>query len=162
MTLNLIVAMTNNRVIGLDNTLPWRIPEEMKNFKELTTGNVVIMGRKTYESIPEKYRPLPNRDNVVISSQMSTNSSNYNGIVVASTLQEAVEKAKTFNKEMFIMGGAQLYKTALPLVDKMYISIVKEDYKGNVYFPEINISEWNVQKLKSSNDFDLWLYKRSD
>ncbi|MGV8086896.1 MAG: dihydrofolate reductase [Candidatus Woesearchaeota archaeon] len=162
MTLNLIVAMTNNRVIGLDNTLPWRIPEEMKNFKELTTGNVVIMGRKTYESIPEKYRPLPNRDNVVISSQMSANSSNYNGIVIASTLQEAVDKAKKFNKEMFIMGGAQVYKAALPLVDKMYISIVKEDYKGNVYFPEINMTEWNAQKLKSYNDFDLWLYKRFD
>ena len=162
MNLNLIVAMTNDRVIGLDNTLPWRIPEEMKNFKELTTGNVVIMGRNTYESIPEKYRPLPNRDNIVVSSKMSANPSNYNGIVVASTLQDAVDKARTFNKEIFIMGGAKLYEASLSWVDKMYISIVKGDYKGNVYFPEIEMTEWDVTKLKSANDFDLWLYKRFD
>lgn len=142
---NLIVAMTGDGVIGLDNKLPWHIPEDMKNFKELTTGNVVVMGRKTYESIPEKFRPLPNRDNIVVSTQMSNNSSNYNGIIVVPSLEEALNKSKEFNKEIFIIGGAQLYEAALPFVEKMYISFVKGSYHGNVFFPEIDMTEWDVQ-----------------
>jgi len=160
MSINLIVAMTKDRVIGLDNKLPWRIPDEMKNFKELTIGNTVIMGRNTYESIPEKYRPLPNRDNIVVSSQMNSHQSDYNGIIIVPSLREAISRAKQINKEIFIMGGSKLYESAIPFVDKMYISMLKGDYKGNVYFPEIDMTQWDVEIKQRHPEFDLVLFSR--
>lgn len=149
-----IAAMTNERVIGKDNSLPWRIPEDMQNFKKLTSGKTVIMGRKTFESIPEKFRPLPNRHNVVISSNMPSQE----GVDICASIPEALEKAKSYGKEVFIIGGASLYEQTLPLADRMHLSLVKNNYEGDSYFPKFNKDEWVVESKKDFQDFELVTY----
>lgn len=134
---SIIVAKSKNNVIGNNNKLPWNISEDMKRFKELTTGNVVIMGRKTYESLPEQFRPLPNRLNIVI-----TRNPDYkpNGVMVYDDLQKAILKAGT-NKEIFIIGGGEIYKEGLKFADRLYITEVDGEFEGDTYFPEIS-SNW--------------------
>ena len=132
--ISLIVAMSKTRVIGSNGKIPWSIKGEQKRFKELTTGNVVIMGRRTYEDIGQ---PLPNRINVVISSN-----SNYNNIYNFKTLEEAINY---FNdKEIFIIGGERLYEEALSYVDRMYITEVDKYVEGDTYFPEFNINDFDI------------------
>lgn len=123
----LVVAMSKNRVIGNKGTIPWNIPGELKRFKELTTNNVVIMGRRTYEDIG---RPLPNRENIIVSTTQTYQGDN---IQTARSLQEAIELAG--NKDIYIGGGARLYEEALPLVDKMYITEVDLEVEGDTFFP---------------------------
>ncbi len=151
--INIIVAMAPNRVIGKNNKLPWHIPDDLKNFKRLTTGNTVIMGRKTYESIG---RPLPNRKNIVISTSMPTT----DVVTVCKSLQEGIMEAKLFGKDVFIIGGASLYEQIIPLADKMFISYVKRDYDGDVYFPEFDENEWEIEQKEDHPDFELVIYVR--
>ena len=134
--LELIVAFDENNLIGKDNSLPWHIPEDLKHFKTLTTGNRIIMGRKTFESIG---KPLPNRENIVLSK----NGFIYEGIKVYSKVEELL---KTLNdeKKNYIIGGAGIYKELLPLVDILHISHVKGAYEGDVYFPKLNLTEWII------------------
>jgi dihydrofolate reductase len=149
----IIAAMDKNRVIGKDNKLPWRISDDLKNFKKLTTGNTVIMGRKTFESIG---RPLPDRNNVVISTSMSQTA----GIDVCNSFEESIMKAKSYGKDIFIIGGAAVYEQAVPLADKMYISYVKGEYNGDVFFPEFEEKEWHVEKKEEHAEFELLIYVR--
>ncbi len=126
----LIVAYANNNVIGNKGCIPWKIKGEQKRFRELTTGNVVIMGRRSYEEIG---RPLPNRTTIVVS-----NTKNYNGenCFTAKSLDEAIKMAG--DRDIFISGGARLYEEALPLVEKMYITEIDCDLEGDTFFPEFN------------------------
>ena len=149
----IIAAMTFDDVIGKDNQIPWRIPEDMKLFRELTLGNTVIMGRKTYESMG---KPLKERNNIVISREMKK----IEGIEVCRNLEDALRTAEKFDRDKFIIGGATVYKSALPLVNKMYISYVKKDYKGDAYFPEFNHEDWNIKNIKQYIDFSLVTYIR--
>ncbi|MBQ7956100.1 MAG: dihydrofolate reductase [Lachnospiraceae bacterium] len=123
----LIVAFAKNQVIGNNGCIPWKIKGEQKRFKELTTENVVIMGRRSYEEIG---KPLPNRTTIVIS-----NTKNFNGenCFTAKTLKEAIELAG--DKDIYISGGAKLYEEALPLVEKMYITEIDCDINGDAFFP---------------------------
>jgi len=123
----LIVAFAKNQVIGNNGCIPWKIKGEQKRFKELTTENVVIMGRRSYEEIG---KPLPNRTTIVIS-----NTKNFNGenCFTAKTLKEAIELAG--DKDIYISGGAKLYEEALPLVEKMYITEIDCDINGDTFFP---------------------------
>ncbi len=123
----LIVAYANNQVIGNKGYIPWKIKGEQKRFRELTTGNVVIMGRRSYEEIG---RPLPNRTTIVVS-----NTKNYNGenCFTAKSLEEAIKMAG--DRDIFISGGARLYEEALPIVEKMYITEIDCDIEGDTYFP---------------------------
>lgn len=123
----LIVAYANNQVIGNKGYIPWKIKGEQKRFRELTTGNVVIMGRRSYEEIG---RPLPNRTTIVVS-----NTKNYNGenCFTAKSLDEAIKMAG--DRDIFISGGARLYEEALPIVEKMYITEIDCDIEGDTYFP---------------------------
>lgn len=135
--IGLIVARSKNNVIGKNGEIPWKIKGEQKQFRELTTGNVVIMGRKSYEEIGH---PLPNRKNIVVS-----NSKNFTGenLVTVGSLQEAIEISAGENA--YISGGYGLYKEALPLVDKMYITEVDltvED--GDVFFPEFDVDDFDI------------------
>lgn len=132
----LIVAYTRNRVIGNKGQIPWRIKGEQRRFRELTTGNVVIMGRKSYEEIG---RPLPNRFTVVVSNTASFEAEN---CTTASSLSEAIEKAKELQpgKHIYISGGAGLYKEAIDMVEKMYITEVDAHIEGDTYFPEFDVS----------------------
>ncbi|MGZ4035537.1 MAG: dihydrofolate reductase [Bacteroidia bacterium] len=151
MSISIIVAVANNNVIGKDNTLVWHLPADMKFFKEKTTGHCIITGRKNYESIPEKFRPLPNRTNIVITRQ-----ENYSapGAVIVSSVEDAIEKAKqTGDDEIFIIGGAEIFKQSLHLANKIYFTKIYHSFEGDVFFPEINPSEWKeTNRIKGLKD----------
>ena len=141
--------------MGKQNALPWHISEDLKNFKRLTTGNTIIMGRKTFDSIG---KPLPNRNNLVISGSMEQKE----GIEVCKSIPEALEKAKKHGKEIFIIGGATIYQQALPFVERMYISWIKEEYEGDTYFPEVNLKEWYIISEEEHVEFFLVTYQRKE
>ena len=133
--LSLIAAIARNRTIGLNNTLPWHLPEDLRHFRALTTGHHIIMGRKTYESLG---RLLPERSTVIV-----THNTEYaiDGAVVAHTLEQALE-ASAGDDEAFIIGGARLYQDGLKLAQKMYITEIDSDFAGDVFFPEFDLAEW--------------------
>lgn len=148
----MIVAYDKNRLIGREGDLPWRIPEDLKKFKEITSGNIVIMGRKTYESIG---KPLPNRINMVI-----TRNKDYKpeGVFVFSSIKDALRKASVFHKEIFFIGGQSIYSEILDIVDTMYISHINEEYEGDAYFPEVDFSSWKKDYLEEYDKFDFIRY----
>lgn len=137
--LSIIVATANQNVIGGNNTLLWHISADLKRFKALTTGHAVVMGRKTYESLP--FKPLKGRTNIVISR-----STTFEGTVAAKTIDEALAEAKkTHDNEVFIIGGEEIYKQLLPHADKLYMTKVLHDFDGDAFFPEIG-AEWRVEE----------------
>ena len=149
----IIAAMTKSRVIGKNNALPWNIPEELQHFHTQTLNSTVIIGRKTYDSIG---RLMPKRHNIIV----SRSSPNIPGADVCSSLDEALKKAKTYNKTIFIIGGAQIFKAALPIADKMYLSVIKKDYDGDTYFPEFDESEWTIEKREDHEEFEFVIYTK--
>jgi dihydrofolate reductase len=134
MSISLIAALGKNGVIGSDNSIPWRLPADMKRFRELTTGKPVIMGRKTFESIG---RPLPNRTNIVITTDRNYKADN---CIVAHSVEEALKAAK--GDEIMIIGGAKIYRQFLPLANKMYLTFIDKEFEGDAYFPEYDKNEW--------------------
>jgi len=129
--ISIIVAHSRNMAIGKANALLWRLPEDLKRFKKLTTGHPIIMGRKTYQSIN---RPLSDRTNIVITRETNLE---IPGCIVAHSAVEAIEKAKKLDqKEVFIIGGAAIYKETLSLADRLYVTIVDIDADGDAFFPE--------------------------
>jgi dihydrofolate reductase len=138
MTISLIAAVAQNRAIGKDNQLLWHLPEDMRHFRETTRGKTVIMGRKTWESLPEKFRPLPGRRNIVV-----TRDRNFvaEGAELAHSLDEAIAAAGD-DGETFVIGGAELYRQALPMAQRLYLTEVAQAYEGDVFFPEIQTAEW--------------------
>ena len=158
MSVNVIVAMTEERVIGNKGSIPWKIPEETKLFKELTTGNIVIMGRNTWNSLPERYKPLPNRTNIIISTTMQEQK----GAIVCKTVQEAMQKTHEYSGEVFCIGGAQIYTAMLPLTETLRISQIKKRYEGDTYFPEINFDAWDLKETKEFMDFTYKRYVRKN
>ena len=133
---SLIAAMAENRVIGVNNTLPWRLPADLKHFRQITTGHHVITGRRNHESIG---KPLPNRTNIVV-----TRNRHYRapGCVVAHSLEEALERART-DPEIFIIGGADLYRQAFAHADRIYLTLVHANIIGDTYFPEFDSDQWD-------------------
>lgn len=128
--ISIIAAIDNQRGIGKQNKLLWRIPADMKRFRKLTNGHPVIMGRKTYESIG---KPLPNRVNIIVSRD---NAYNVEGCIIAHSVPEAIEKAKEVDtEEVFIIGGAQIYTQALPYADKLYLTLVNSTFDADTFFP---------------------------
>lgn len=141
MKLALIAALAQNRVVGIDNKLPWHLPEDLKYFKRVTTGKAVVMGRKTYESIG---RPLPNRTNIVITRNQDFTAP---GIEVVTSLEAALELAENISlingvDEVMVIGGAQIYEATLPRADRLYLTHVHADVEGDAYFPNVNMNEW--------------------
>lgn len=138
--ISIIVAMTPERVIGKDNALLWHLPADMKHFRQLTTGHCVIMGRKTFDSIG---RPLPNRTNIVITRSQTWQ---HEGCIIANSLEEAliIAQKEEQNKEIFIIGGGNIYEQALPLADKIYLTIVETEIQGDTFFPEIDFITWSI------------------
>lgn len=139
--ISIIVAQSNNRVIGKDNKLPWLIPNDMRHFKEITIGNVVIMGRKTYESIG---KPLPKRLNIIVTRNKEFSAE---GCIVVNSLASAIKKAGT--SDIYIIGGGEIYKQSISISDRLLVTQVDIDVDGDAYFPEIN-SNW---KINSKIDF---------
>ena len=143
MTVSIVVAISENHVIGKNNKLLWHLPKDLKHFKDITTGHTVIMGRKTYDSVG---KPLPNRRNIIITRQAITIA----GCEVVSSIEVALELCKVEN-EVFIVGGAEIYKLALHLTDRIYITIIHQNFEGDTNFPEIDKFEW---KEVSREDFE--------
>lgn len=140
--IGLIVARSKNNVIGKNGEIPWNIKGEQKQFKELTTGNVVIMGRRSYEEIG---KPLPNRKNIIVSRNEKFTGEN---LITASSLEEALELTK--GEKVFVAGGCGLYEEALPLVDVMYITEVDIEIEdGDVFFPEFDETEFEKTVIES-------------
>jgi dihydrofolate reductase len=153
MELNIIVAMSINGVIGKDNKVPWRIKEDMLLFKGLTTNRTVIMGKNTWLSLPNTFRPLPNRNNIIVSKTLPEQE----GAFVCKSVEEALELSKRFDCDAYCIGGAKLYSQMLPISSILHISLVKGIYEGDTYFPEINYDEWTLQETV---DFENFVYKR--
>lgn len=143
MKLSLIAAAANNNVIGRNNELPWHLPQDLKYFKSVTLGKPVIMGRKTFESIG---KPLPGRTNIVITRQANWQ---HAGVLVASSVQDALALAENFRNELgqtadevMVIGGAEIYRCALPLADKIYLTRIDEDIVGDAWFPQLSDEDW--------------------
>ncbi|ODS24843.1 dihydrofolate reductase [Candidatus Endobugula sertula] len=141
MTLSIIVAMANNRAIGKDNNLLWHLPEDLKYFKRITMGKPIVMGRKTFESIG---RPLPGRLNIVITRQKDWQ---HEGITVAHSIAQAIELAQAQSlidgiDEIMVIGGAEIYRIALPQTDRLYLTRVDAEIDGDAFFPAVSENEW--------------------
>ena len=136
----MIAAVSKNRVIGKNNDLPWKLPDDMKFFMETTKGHYAIMGRKNYESIPHKFKPLPNRTNIVVTRQK-----NYNAprCVVVDSLEPGLTMAKENQEtEAFIIGGAEIYKLGLPYANRLYLTEINAEIDGDTFFPEYDKTQW--------------------
>jgi len=134
-----IVAMDQNRVIGISNTLPWHLPADLKHFKQITTGHPIVMGRKTFDSIG---KPLPNRQNLVVTKNPAWH---VDGCVRVETLKEACDFAMSIDAhELFIIGGESIFREYLPNVSRLYLTIIQHQFVGDTYFPKIDESKWRV------------------
>ncbi|MBI5006290.1 MAG: dihydrofolate reductase [Nitrosomonadales bacterium] len=142
--LSIIVAMARNNTIGVNNTLPWRCPEDLKHFKTLTMGHHMIMGRKTFDSIG---KPLPGRTTVVVTRN---NDLEIPGCVIAHSLGEAIDSCSG-DDEIFIVGGAELYRQAIALVETLYITEIQQDVQGDAHFPEFDKSAWRETAREMRN-----------
>ncbi len=137
----LIAALAKNRVIGDQNRLLWHLPEDMRYFRDTTRGNPVIMGRKTWESLPSAFRPLPGRANFVVSRNLAYQAE---GARLCGSLDAAIEQAQaTRATEIFIIGGAEIYRQALPKADRLYLTEIEQDFVGDAIFPEFSVSLWH-------------------
>ena len=145
MKISIIVAVSENNVIGKDGKIPWYLPGDLKHFKEITTGHHIMMGRNTFESIGH---PLPGRTNLVVSSKSSYSPE---GVTVFKSVEDAIAFARSAGEnELMVIGGASVYKSTLPLADTIYLTRISRSYEGNVCFPEINNEEWTTISLESN------------
>lgn len=160
MRLSIIAAMSANRVIGRDNSLPWKLPGDWKRFKNLTMGHHLLMGRKTFESIS---RPLPGRTTVVITRQSSYSPT---GVLVAHSIEQALQMASQ-DSEVFVAGGAQIYQQMLPRADRIYLTSIDQEFEGDTTFPEFDESDWQLivkenraSDAKNSYHYSFLTYER--
>ncbi|MFL2755585.1 MAG: dihydrofolate reductase [Gammaproteobacteria bacterium] len=144
MKITIVAAIASNNVIGQKNSLPWDIPEDLKRFKQLTSGHTILMGRKTFDSIG---RPLPNRTNIVM-----TKDTNYQkeGVEIVFDEREALNLIKDLNQEVFIIGGSKIYELFEPWATSLMITRVLKDFEGDAFFPNIN---WNNWLIKNKEEF---------
>ena len=160
--LSTIVAIANNNVIGKDNQLIWHLPEDLKRFKRLTTNHTIIMGRKTFESLG---RVLPNRKHVILCNDAEMNIDDEN-VEILDDISK-LKKYKDSEEENFVIGGATIYKLLMPYADKMYVTHIKEEFEGDVYFPEISEKDWKITERekglrdeKNPFDYEYVTYER--
>ena len=167
MIISIIVAIGKNQVIGKNNQLIWHLPKDMKFFMDTTMDTVVIMGRKNYESIPKKYRPLKNRKNVIITRNKSYKAE---GCIVVNSIGESLEVLNNIeNKEVFVIGGGEIYKKFLEkgLIDRMYITNIDEHFDGDTFFTKVNYESWKSSEILVHNkdevnphDFKIMVYDK--
>jgi len=154
----LIAAVANNRIIGKDGQIPWRIPEDMKRFKELTIGHPVIMGRKTYDSLPERFRPLPERTNIVVSR--TKDARNYPpDVLVYDDIDEAIRVGKKVNDLIYVIGGQQIYGQTIDLADRLEITEIHRYVEGDAIFPRIDKNRWRETFRENHDDFSFVTYE---
>ena len=156
MNISIIVAMSKNRVIGKDNTMPWHLSDDLKNFKSITMGKTIIMGRLTYESIG---KPLPGRKNIILSRSLT-----HKEVPVYKTINEALQSVKD-EDEVFIIGGQEIYTQTINLAARIFITKIDENIQGDKYFPEVDFEAWDLvssenysKNEKNSHNFRSEVY----
>lgn len=157
MLISLIVAMASNRVIGHQGDIPWKIPGEQKMFKEITFGHVVIMGRKTYESLA---CPLPGRTNIVVTRQTEYQAP---GCLIVQDLEGAIKSCPADEDEAFIIGGGQLYHETISMADRIYLTVLPREIPGDTYFPEIPEADFEIKKselIDGLEPYHFYIYQR--
>lgn len=159
--ISLMWAMDNNRVIGYNNQLPWHLPEDLKFFKRTTMGHPIAMGRKTWDSIG---RPLPGRENIVITRNPEFKCE---GCTVLNTIEALLEYSRQRSDEIFVIGGAEIFKLILPDADKLYLTRIYDEFKGDTFFPELNMEEWSllsreqgIKDEKNPYNYEFMIYER--
>ncbi len=167
MIISIIVAISKNQVIGKNNQLIWHLPKDMKFFMDTTMDTVVIMGRKNYESIPKKYRPLKNRKNVIITRNKSYKAE---GCIIVNSIDESLKVLNNIeNKEVFVIGGGEIYKKFLEkgLIDRMYVTHIDQYFDGDTFFPAINYESWKSSEILDHRkdelnpyDFKIMVYDK--
>jgi dihydrofolate reductase len=166
MIVSLLVAASENNVIGKDNQLPWHLPNDLKYFKNLTWGMPILMGRKTFDSIG---KPLPGRKSIVITRNKDWQEE---GVAVVHSIEEAIQKAESFGvKEIFVIGGAEIFKTSLTTADRLYLTRIHHPFDGDVYFPKVSPDEWELtssrfceadEKNPFNHTYQVWEKKIQD
>ena len=157
MLISLIVAMASTRVIGHQGDIPWKIPGEQKMFKEITLGHVVIMGRKTYESLA---CPLPGRTNIVVTRQTDYQAPD---CIIAQNLDEAIKSCPPDESEAFIIGGGQLYQETISMADRIYLTVIPREIPGDTLFPEISETDFEIVKSEFIDGvvpYHFYIYRR--
>ena len=150
--ISIIAAMDENRLIGSNNNLPWYLPADLQRVKQLTTGHAIILGRKNYESIG---RPLPNRKNIVITTNPDYDAP---GCVVVNSIDAAIEAAG--DDDIYIFGGARIYEQMFDLAERMYLTLIHATFEGDTWFPEYNVDAWEVTERQdfSANEKNRYDY----
>ncbi len=163
--INIIVAATKNMVIGKGNDMPWSLPSDLKYFKQITGGHCVIMGRKCWESIPPKFRPLPNRLNIVL-----TKNEQYEalGATILSDVDQVLQDFKNNGNDddIFVIGGAQIYKEAFKYADKLYLTQIDAELEGDTFLEGFNLAEWKLitaseSKVENGLSFKFEVYEKN-
>lgn len=156
----IVVAHAANRVIGRDGDLPWRLPSDLRRFRELTRGHTVVMGRRTWESLPDAFRPLPERRNLVLSADPAFSAP---GAEVFATLERALAAC---GGDCFVIGGEAAYREALPWCERLYATEIEVEVEGDAFFPELEIAEWRCvesgeRRVENELGFSFRTYERA-
>ena len=166
MIISMIAALSKNRVIGKHNDLPWYLPDDMKYFMQTTKGHHTIMGRKNYDSIPEKFKPLPNRTNIVVTRQQTFKAP---GCIVVNSVERGLDISKANGEqEVFIIGGAEIYKLGIPHADRLYLTEIDAIIDGDTFFPEFDKQAWHERSRRNHPaderhpySFDFVVYEKN-
>jgi len=150
-----VVAMTERGVIGKDGGLPWKVQEDLRRFKDLTTGGVVVMGRKTFESIG---RVLPGRRSIILDEKGRL----IKGAKVCRSLDELFDLLRQESHKIFVVGGASVYRQLLPYCDLVHMSVINGQHEGDIYFPKLNLKEWHLADRQAYDEFVALTYQRSN
>lgn len=158
--ISIVVAHARNRVIGRDGGLPWHLPTDLRRFKELTTGHTVVMGRRTFESLPERFRPLPGRRNVVLTRRSSFDA---RGAEIYGDLDAALDAC---SGTCFVIGGGEIFAEALPRAGRVFATELGSDCDGDVFFPELTWTDWrcvdeSAEHAENQHNFVFRLYERA-
>ena len=156
MTVTIVAAVARNGVIGVDGGLPWHLPDDLRRFKELTLGHVLVMGRRTYESIG---RPLPGRATVVVTRRPDWDPG-AGGVLVEASVPAAIATASGVDEAVFVVGGAQVYADALPLADRLELTLVDAEPEGDVAFPEVDWAQWRELRREEGDGVSYVTYAR--
>ncbi len=165
MKISLVAAVAQNGVIGKNNDLPWHLPDDMRFFIQTTKGHCVILGRKNYESLPAKFKPLPDRTNIVVTRQTRFDAP---GCIVVHSMDEALDVAREKEEqEVMVIGGSDIYAIALPFADRLYLTEIQADVEGDVRFPQYDKKDWDeISRVHHEKDdrhkyaFDFVIYER--
>lgn len=149
----ILAALSTNYVIGRDNTLPWHLPADLKRFKQLTTGQIVVMGRRTFESIG---KPLPNRLNIVLSRQKNFS---VGGVVTTHSINDVLNQFAHDDRQLFVIGGEALFREMMPLCQRMYLTEIQQDFAGDTFFPKYNPDDWletdrEIHRASADNELE--------